>query len=37
MRAFWPMHGLIISHQDALELLDLRRYADELGLDVQQF
>ena len=29
--AFWPMHDLLITHQDALELHDLSRYADELG------
>jgi protein-disulfide isomerase len=35
--AFWPMHDLLISHQDALELPDLRRYAAELGLDLERF
>jgi len=35
--SFWPMHDLLISHQDALELPDLRRYAAELGLDLERF
>ena len=35
--AFWPMHDLLISHQEALELPDLKRYADELGLDLERF
>jgi Na+/H+ antiporter NhaA len=35
--AFWPMHDLLLAHQDALEPPDLRRYASELGLDVEQF
>jgi Na+/H+ antiporter NhaA len=35
--AFWPMHDLLLTHQDALEPPDLRRYASELGLDVEQF
>jgi protein-disulfide isomerase len=35
--AFWPMHDLLISHPEALELPDLKRYADELGLDLERF
>lgn len=35
--AFWPMHDLLLAHQDALELPDLKGYARELGLDVEQF
>jgi Na+/H+ antiporter NhaA len=35
--AFWPMHDRLITHQDALELPDLRRYAAELDLDVDRF
>jgi Na+/H+ antiporter NhaA len=35
--AFWPMHDLLITHQEALELPDLRRYATELGLDLERF
>jgi protein-disulfide isomerase len=34
---FWPMHDLLFAHQDALKLPDLRRYAEELHLDVQAF
>jgi Na+/H+ antiporter NhaA len=35
--AFWPMHDLLMTHQDALEVGDLERYADQLGLDVGRF
>jgi Na+/H+ antiporter NhaA len=35
--AFWPMHDLLLERQDALRLPDLVRYAEELGLDVEQF
>lgn len=35
--AFWPMHDVLLEHQDALELADLSGYARELGLDVEQF
>ena len=35
--AFWPMHDLLITHQQALEDSDLRGYAAELGLDVERF
>jgi protein-disulfide isomerase len=31
--AFWEMHRVLLTHQDALTPKDLRRYADELGLD----
>jgi Na+/H+ antiporter NhaA len=34
---FWEMHDLLFAHQDALEPADLRRYAEELGLDVDRF
>jgi len=34
---FWEMHDLLFSGQRALEEEDLRRYAAELGLDVQAF
>jgi Na+/H+ antiporter NhaA len=34
--AYWPMHDLLITHQDALELPDLERYASQLGLDVDR-
>jgi Na+/H+ antiporter NhaA len=35
--AFWPMHDLLLDHQDDLRAADLLRYADELGLDPDRF
>jgi Na+/H+ antiporter NhaA len=35
--AFWPMHDLLFTRQDALVLTDLIRYAAELGLDARRF
>jgi Na+/H+ antiporter NhaA len=35
--AFWEMHDLLLTHQHALKLPDLMRYAGELGLDVDAF
>ncbi|MGP0022961.1 MAG: Na+/H+ antiporter NhaA [Streptosporangiaceae bacterium] len=35
--AFWPMHDLLLSHQDALAPSDLIRYAEEIGLDAARF
>jgi Na+/H+ antiporter NhaA len=35
--AFWEMHDLLFQHQDAFEVEDLVRYAEELGLDVDRF
>ena len=35
--AFWPMHDMLLEHQDALEVPDLNGYARKLGLDVEQF
>jgi protein-disulfide isomerase len=35
--AFWEMHDLMFTHQDALTPKDLVSYAAELGLDVEQF
>jgi Na+/H+ antiporter NhaA len=35
--AFWPMHDLLLGHQDRLSLNDLVDYATQLGLDVSQF
>ncbi|MEO3746755.1 Na+/H+ antiporter NhaA [Plantactinospora sp. B5E13] len=35
--AFWPMHDLLLDHQDALTADDLIGYADELGLDRDRF
>jgi protein-disulfide isomerase len=36
-RAFWPMHDMLIGHQDELTPEDLDRYAAELGLDLERF
>lgn len=35
--AFWPMHDLLLTHQDALTPDDLIRYAAESGLDSEKF
>ena len=35
--AFWPMHDLLLEHQDSLLPDDLIRYAERLGLDVERF
>jgi Na+/H+ antiporter NhaA len=35
--AFWEMHDKLLDHQDQLTVPDLRRYAEELGLDVERF
>jgi Na+/H+ antiporter NhaA len=34
---FWEMHDLLLTHQDALRMLNLLEYAQELGLDVDRF
>jgi Na+/H+ antiporter NhaA len=34
---FWPMHDLLLQHQDDLRPKDLVKYAAELGLDGDQF
>jgi protein-disulfide isomerase len=34
---FWQMHGLLFTHQQALENGFLVEYADSLGLDISQF
>jgi protein-disulfide isomerase len=34
---FWEMHDHLYHHQHALDDQDLRRYAAELGLDVERF
>lgn len=34
---FWEMHELLFARQDRLQLADLLRYAEELGLDVTAF
>ncbi len=35
--AFWEMHDKLIEHQDELTAPELKRYAQELGLDVERF
>jgi Na+/H+ antiporter NhaA len=35
--AFWPMHDALLAHQDELRPMHLRRYAGELGLDMERF
>jgi Na+/H+ antiporter NhaA len=35
--AFWEMHDKLLDHQGELMLPDLRRYAGEIGLDVDRF
>jgi Na+/H+ antiporter NhaA len=35
--AFWPMHDLLLRNQQALHPPALRRYAEELELDVERF
>ena len=35
--AFWPMHDRLLTSQDELETRDLKRHAEELGLDVERF
>jgi Na+/H+ antiporter NhaA len=35
--AFWPMHDLLLDHQDALRPADLIHYAEQLGLDIEHF
>jgi protein-disulfide isomerase len=35
--AFWPMHDKLLVSQDELTARDLRRHAEELGLDVERF
>jgi Na+/H+ antiporter NhaA len=33
---FWEMHDTLLTHQDELLPMHMRRYADELGLDVER-
>ncbi|WP_200935210.1 Na+/H+ antiporter NhaA [Leifsonia sp. Leaf336] len=35
--AFWPMHDLLLAHQDRLGIRDLEGYAQQLGIDQQRF
>ena len=34
---FWEMHDLLLAHQDRLRIMDLIRYAEQLGLDQERF
>ena len=34
---FWEMHDLLLTHQDDLQVRDLRGYAESLGLDLDRF
>jgi protein-disulfide isomerase len=34
---FWEMYDTLLTHQEALNVRDLVRYAEDLGLDVDQF
>ncbi|MGW4940814.1 Na+/H+ antiporter NhaA [Actinoplanes sp. NPDC004185] len=34
---FWEFHDLLLAHQDHLKIMDLLRYADQLGLDTDRF
>ncbi|MFZ1925313.1 MAG: Na+/H+ antiporter NhaA, partial [Solirubrobacteraceae bacterium] len=34
---FWEMYDALLAHQDTLTPLDMRRYAEQLGLDVERF
>lgn len=36
-KKFWPMLGLLFAHQTHLDLAHLRKYAEELELDIPQF
>ena len=35
--AFWPMHDLLLQHQDELRIVDLVHYATMLGLNLARF
>lgn len=34
---FWPMHDLLFEHQDRLQVKQLRRYAEQLELDLLRY
>jgi Na+/H+ antiporter NhaA len=34
---FWEMHDKLITHQEALGAVDIGRYAEELGLNIERF
>lgn len=36
-RRFWDMHDMLYTHQNALDMYSLFRYADEIGLDMREF
>jgi hypothetical protein len=35
--AFWPMHDLLLQHQQELRPVHLVRYAADLGIDIDRF
>src|SRR3954471_40476 len=34
---FWPMHGLLLAHQDHLKAKQLRAYAEQVELDMERY
>ena len=34
---FWEMHDLLLAHQDKLRIVDLLKYAEQIGLDQERF
>jgi protein-disulfide isomerase len=34
---FWELYDALLAHQDTLTVTELRRYAEQLGLDVERF
>jgi protein-disulfide isomerase len=34
---FWPYHDILFTHQDHLKEKDLKRYAEEVGLDMPRY
>jgi Na+/H+ antiporter NhaA len=34
---FWPMHDVLLAHQEELRPTHLRHYAEEIGLDIDRF
>ena len=35
--SFWEMHDLLLDHQDKIKIMDLVRYAEQIGLDTERF
>jgi protein-disulfide isomerase len=35
--SFWPMHDALFQHQSHLKARDLRRYAEQIELDLERF